>query len=206
MPSPHGALLSQRMRSLRRPGAVAPAEPLELYPDVPERGGIYNPRRCAATTLLVVAAVLIAASMAAYVYGAPPTTRAVSAASEPLATNSRAKPLAERMSAAATRHNERTGGRVHVVLASDEERPAGLLAAINSTIVHCATPKLLRFHLILANEVRSPLRLLLERVLPHGAFRTYALVRRFDHRHEASTVAPPHCACILRQISRPAAI
>lgn len=68
-----------------------------------------------------------------------------------------------------------TAPAVNIAIASDEEAPFGLLGVVNSTLVHCATPAALRFHLIVPNARRAPLRSQLERLWPRLHVRTYSL-------------------------------
>jgi hypothetical protein len=66
-------------------------------------------------------------------------------------------------------------GVINLCVATDEEEPFGLLALINSTVVHAAVPTDLRFHLIVPQASRRRLRLLLEALFTEPSFHMYTL-------------------------------
>ena len=65
--------------------------------------------------------------------------------------------------------------QINIGLATDEDEPFGLLALVNSTVVHSAAPSDLRFHIIVPQASRKRQRQLLESLFPKPSFRMYSL-------------------------------
>lgn len=156
--------LSRRVRSIRH-GRTASDQP-----DEPERRRRGAPCRrfCSAALAAGVALVLLLTLLP----GLPanerqPRTEAESTDLSSTIPDTRLAAPAETAAASAA--------LLHVVLATDEEAPFGLLGAVNSTVAHCGTPRALRFHLIVPNERRAPLHASLQSTWPSISFRTYSL-------------------------------
>ena len=66
-------------------------------------------------------------------------------------------------------------GTINIGVATDEDEPFGLLALVNSTVVHSAQPQLLRFHVVVPPTSRRRLRQLLESLFVQPSFRMYSL-------------------------------
>jgi len=159
---PTSSQLSRRVRSIRHRASSAGE------PDSKERRRRGAPcwGAFAALLALIGLLLLVALAGASLPDGRSPAAEASTAPA----------PAAHAVVASAAPAVRSAGGpRLHVALATDEEAPFGLLGVLNSTIVHCRTPRELRFHLILPNERRGPVRALLEGLFPHISFRTYSL-------------------------------